>query len=90
MLALSPPIPRESTREVYGERRSALLSGGDIKYIKSVDGVTWTSPKMIITQASDQGIPKLVANQLQVHAETGHWAGLSMHTSRICSTEGFT
>ena len=62
-----------SCRKNAGRGRIKFAPGGDIKYIKSVDGVTWTAPKMIITQASDQGIPKLVANQLQVHSETGHW-----------------
>jgi hypothetical protein len=62
-----------SCRKNAGRGRIKYAPGGDVKYIKSVDGVTWTSPKTIITQAADQGIPKLVANQLQVHSATGNW-----------------
>eukprot|EP00227_Mantoniella_beaufortii_P019537 CAMPEP_0197587524 /NCGR_PEP_ID=MMETSP1326-20131121/9128_1 /TAXON_ID=1155430 /ORGANISM="Genus nov. species nov., Strain RCC2288" /LENGTH=823 /DNA_ID=CAMNT_0043152265 /DNA_START=244 /DNA_END=2712 /DNA_ORIENTATION=+ len=56
-----------------GRGKRKYAPGGDIKYIKSVDGVSWTAPKTILTQAADQGIPKLVANQLQVHSGTGAW-----------------
>lgn len=62
-----------SCRKNAGRGRVKYAPGGDIKFIRSVDGISWTAPKTIITQASDQGIPKLVANQLQVHAETGNW-----------------
>jgi predicted neuraminidase len=62
-----------SCRKNAGRGHTKYAPGGDIKYIRSVDGVTWTSAKTIITQSSDQGIPKLVSNQLQVHAGTGNW-----------------
>jgi hypothetical protein len=41
--------------------------------IPTCAATSWTAPKIIITQASDSGIPKLVANQLQVHSATGAW-----------------
>lgn len=54
-------------------RHRRYAPGGDIQYVRSVDGLTWTAPKTIVTQAWDGGIPKVLANQLIVHRQTGDW-----------------
>jgi len=47
--------------------------GGDIRYVRSRDGVAWSEPTTILPQADGGGVPKVVGNQLHVHKATGRW-----------------
>ena len=63
-----------SCRKSAGLRKVKYAPGGDIQVIKSLDGIQWSAPKTILTQAAESNhLPKLVANQLAVHEPTGHW-----------------
>ena len=47
--------------------------GGNINAVSSLDGVSWTKPKTLITSESESGNPKVIANKLVVHPRTKHW-----------------
>jgi len=47
--------------------------GGNINAVSSLDGVSWTKPKTLITSESESGNPKVIANKLVVHPKTKHW-----------------
>ena len=64
----------DELQEKCGLRKVKYAPGGDIQVIKSLDGIQWSAPKTILTQAAESNhLPKLVANQLAVHEPTGHW-----------------
>jgi hypothetical protein len=46
--------------------------GGDIRAVSSVDGISWTKPKTLITGQEEGGNPKVVANKLAV-TPSGVW-----------------
>lgn len=54
---------------LYGKFRLVLVAGGDIKYIKTSDFVTWSTPVTIYEQSLDM-VPRVIANQLIVHNGT--------------------
>ena len=63
-----------SCRKNAGHGKVKYAPGGDIQVIKSLDGIQWSAPKTILTQAAESNhLPKLVSNQLAVHEPTGHW-----------------
>ena len=63
-----------SCRKSAGLRKVKYTARRDIQVIKSLDGIQWSAPKTILTQAAESNhLPKLVANQLAVHEPTGHW-----------------
>ena len=47
--------------------------GGNINAVSSIDGISWTKPKTLITSESESGNPKVIANKLVVHPRTKHW-----------------
>ena len=63
-----------SCRKNAGHGKVKYAPGGDIQVIKSLDGIQWSAPKTILTQAAESNhLPKLVSNQLAVHEPTGYW-----------------
>ena len=47
--------------------------GGNINAVSSIDGISWTKPKTLITSESESGNPKVIANKLVVHPKSKHW-----------------
>jgi hypothetical protein len=47
--------------------------GGNINAVSSMDGISWTKPKTLITSESESGNPKVIANKLVVHPKSKHW-----------------
>jgi|AntRauMFilla1563_2_1112583.scaffolds.fasta_scaffold47303_2 hypothetical protein len=46
--------------------------GGNIMMVFTYDGDTWTEPRKLYLQSADGKIPKVIANQLLVHPQTGY------------------
>jgi len=57
----------------YSESRKEASPGGDIKLIISTDyGLTWSTPRVLLTHEEDGGVPKVLANKL-CETSTGAW-----------------
>jgi len=63
--------------------------GGNIMMVYTYDGVSWTEPRRIYLQAADGKIPKVIANQMIVHPQTGYWVLPFWHErpkQEVCKT----
>lgn len=52
-------------------RCHARGTGGDIKLVRSTDGLTWSPPKVVLSQLSQGNVPKVIANR-PVALDDGH------------------
>jgi hypothetical protein len=47
--------------------------GGNIMSVSTIDGISWTKPKTLMTTDAESGNPKVIANKLIVHPKTKNW-----------------
>ena len=48
-----------------------MVAWGNINAVSSIDGISWTKPKMLITSESESGNPKY-REQVNVHPKSKH------------------
>ena len=53
-------------RPAEGDKPPRWAPGGDVRMSRSKDGVTWSLPVTIYTQATKNGMPKLISNPPEI------------------------